>query len=89
MSHPSGFDVTDFSGMGAVDKLVWFFLRDLGPSRTSTSEIQSKLGLSRKATHTAFSKLRSRGLVLELEAPAGRRAGVYEAVTLTKEEKTE
>lgn len=80
MKSPSGFDIENFGGLSAVDKLVWFFLRDLGPSRLSISDLQRGLGLSRRAAHEAFSVLRKRGLVIELERPMGRRPGVYEAV---------
>lgn len=68
-----------FTGLSAAQKLVWFYVRDLGAAEYSSRSIAQALELSPHTAATALRILKERTLLYELKPASGQRGATLEA----------
>lgn len=80
MPHPRPrFEAQRFKGLSPVAKLLWFYILHQGEGAYTVRGLAEALDLSLQSTHTALSALLERGLLVQVEPPAGSRPGRYRA----------
>lgn len=68
-----------FIGLSAAQKLIWFYVRDLGAAEYSSRSVAQALELSPHTAATALRVLKKRALLRELTPASGQRGATLEA----------